>query len=182
MRYNTITLLLSGLALLGPAVVTLPAAAQELSGYTNVKSFGAVGDGNADDTVAIGNALAAIRNGGKGGVLYFPTGTYNTSGNYDVTHFNAKGDGIRMRGAAAPGNAAVAVTGVIVTSNQGDGISVETPLNALGPVISGVDETGSGGVGLRTGSTTNRIVVVGNRFERGTALGIGAQVFANNGQ
>jgi len=38
----------------------------------SVKDFGAVGDGVADDTTAIQNALSA----GAGGVIYFPAGTY----------------------------------------------------------------------------------------------------------
>ena len=60
------------------------------SGYTvfrNVKSYGAVGDGNADDTAAI---QAAIADGGRCGegcasttttpaVVYFPAGTYKIS-------------------------------------------------------------------------------------------------------
>jgi hypothetical protein len=47
----------------------------------NVKDFGAVGDGVADDTAAI-NAAAAYLTSIGGGVLYFPRGTYLKDGNY----------------------------------------------------------------------------------------------------
>lgn len=45
----------------------------------NVQDFGAAGDGIADDTAAISDALNQIREQG-GGVLWFPTATYNCVG------------------------------------------------------------------------------------------------------
>jgi hypothetical protein len=45
-----------------------------LQDYVSVKDFGAVGDGVADDTAAIGLALDAV--GASGGVLVFPPGRY----------------------------------------------------------------------------------------------------------
>lgn len=45
-------------------------------GY-DVKLYGAVGDGVADDTTAIANAIAALPS--TGGVIFFPPGTYRTS-------------------------------------------------------------------------------------------------------
>lgn len=44
----------------------------------NVKCFGAVGDGVADDTTSIQNAIDAVEAAG-GGVVYFPNGAYLTS-------------------------------------------------------------------------------------------------------
>jgi Concanavalin A-like lectin/glucanases superfamily/Pectate lyase superfamily protein len=46
--------------------------------WANVKSapYNAVGDGNANDTTAIQNALNDVGTTGKPGVVYFPTGTY----------------------------------------------------------------------------------------------------------
>jgi len=42
--------------------------------YTNVKDFGATGDGTTDDTNAVKDAVTALPT--DGGVLYFPPGTY----------------------------------------------------------------------------------------------------------
>jgi len=47
----------------------------------NVKAFGAVGDGTTDDTAAIFSAISAA---GSGDTIYFPPGTYLTSG-FSVT-------------------------------------------------------------------------------------------------
>lgn len=44
-------------------------------GVSNVKSFGAVGDGVTDDTVAVQSGIDAI-NAQGGGTLFFPPGTY----------------------------------------------------------------------------------------------------------
>jgi hypothetical protein len=41
--------------------------------YTNIKSFGAIGDGITDDTEAIQNAVSSIP---EGGILYIPSGKY----------------------------------------------------------------------------------------------------------
>jgi hypothetical protein len=49
-----------------------------INGTVNVKDFGAVGDGVADDTAAIQAALNHARNG-IGGIVFLPAGTYNLS-------------------------------------------------------------------------------------------------------
>jgi hypothetical protein len=46
--------------------------------WFNVKDYGAVGDGSADDTAAVNSAIAAL-NTATSGVLYFPHGTYKCS-------------------------------------------------------------------------------------------------------
>ncbi len=45
------------------------------TGWFNVKDYGAVGDGSADDTAAVNSAIAALNTATKG-ILYFPSGTY----------------------------------------------------------------------------------------------------------
>jgi hypothetical protein len=50
-------------------------------GWFNVKDYGATGNGIADDTAAINLAVAALVAAGNG-VLYFPSGTYLTSGGF----------------------------------------------------------------------------------------------------
>lgn len=53
--------------------------------YTNVKSFGATGDGVTDDRPFIQTAINAL-NASGGGTLYFPTGTY-LIGSYTLAPF-----------------------------------------------------------------------------------------------
>lgn len=51
--------------------------------WISVKDHGAVGDGTTDDTAAIQAALAAVPP--TGGTVYFPAGTYKTTGGLTVT-------------------------------------------------------------------------------------------------
>lgn len=50
--------------------------------WISVKDHGAVGDGTTDDTAAIQAALSAVP--ASGGVVYFPAGTYKTTGGLTV--------------------------------------------------------------------------------------------------
>lgn len=45
--------------------------------YTNVKAYGAIGDGNADDTASVAAANTAAQTAGQ--PLYFPAGTYRVT-------------------------------------------------------------------------------------------------------
>ena len=51
-------------------------------GWTSVTNYGAAGNGSTDDTAAITAAIAALPS--TGGVLYFPPGTYLTSGGHTI--------------------------------------------------------------------------------------------------
>ena len=42
----------------------------------DVRTYGAKGDGKTDDTMAIRSAIAAAVEGGQGGIIFFPAGTY----------------------------------------------------------------------------------------------------------
>jgi hypothetical protein len=65
----------------------------KLRDTVSVKDFGAVGDGVADDTTAIQNAVNAVAAAG-GGAVYFPAGTYNGSVLIDsVNNITLYGDG-----------------------------------------------------------------------------------------
>jgi len=57
--------------------------ANRFADVVNVKDFGAVGDGVADDTVAIQAAINSI--GSKGGLVYFPAGTYLVSSTITIS-------------------------------------------------------------------------------------------------
>jgi Pectate lyase superfamily protein len=61
----------------GAAATAWEKMAQSL-GWTSVRDFGAAGDGVADDTAPIQNAINQV-NGQSGGVVYFPRGTYLVS-------------------------------------------------------------------------------------------------------
>ncbi|MHC4643831.1 MAG: glycosyl hydrolase family 28-related protein, partial [Planctomycetota bacterium] len=54
-----------------------------ISGYLNVRNFGAVGDGETDDTAAFQKALNAAEEAG-GGVVYAPGGNYFFAGHLNV--------------------------------------------------------------------------------------------------
>lgn len=64
--------------------------------------------------------------------------------------------------------------------NNTDGIYVDFPVNYLGPVITGNQDEGEPGVGLRTSARANRMVVVGNRFASGASFGVSPLVQALN--
>ena len=55
---------------------TIPAGSSPAGSYTNVRDFGAQGDGTSDDTRAIQAAIAAAP---PGGTVWFPAGTYLVS-------------------------------------------------------------------------------------------------------
>lgn len=57
-------------------LVALPWELHRTPEWFNVKDYGAVGDGIADDTVAVQAALTAAITGRSGGTVYAPTGTY----------------------------------------------------------------------------------------------------------
>lgn len=59
----------------------------------NVKDYGAVGDGSANDTVAVQAAVAAA--GNAGGVVYFPVGIYKITSQITVLSFvTLRGEGL----------------------------------------------------------------------------------------
>ncbi|HEX7315542.1 MAG TPA: glycosyl hydrolase family 28-related protein [Pyrinomonadaceae bacterium] len=60
----------------GPPGGTVPPAAGQV---TNVKAYGAKGDGKANDTAAIQSAINAVGAAG-GGVVFIPRGTYKVTG------------------------------------------------------------------------------------------------------
>lgn len=71
-----------GIAANGSAQCTTPSGGGGTSlGIYNVKdaAYGAVGDGSNDDTAEIQAAIDACQNSTRGGIVYFPPGTYATS-------------------------------------------------------------------------------------------------------
>jgi hypothetical protein len=90
----------------------------------NVKEFGAVGNGVADDATALQDALNAIQATETARALYIPAGTYNTSEVLYITNTSGVrvyGDGqlsskIVYTGSASAGNTeATATAGALIT-------------------------------------------------------------------
>ncbi|MGY9013681.1 MAG: glycosyl hydrolase family 28-related protein [Rhodospirillales bacterium] len=83
-------------------------------GWINVKASGATGDGSTDDAAAINTAIALIPS--AGGVLYFPEGTYRTTGKHSITGkpitiIGAGMDVTRIRWEVASGGFDITTTG-----------------------------------------------------------------------
>ncbi len=109
---------LGGAALVPAAILSTmkfaSASAPELTSitnaYFNIRDNGAVGDGIADDTVAIQATItSAVANGG--GIVLFPPGTYKVSSTLIVG-----GVGVHLRGFGA------STSTILVPANAGDTI------------------------------------------------------------
>src|SRR6266704_331927 len=82
--------------------------------YCNVKQFGAVGDGVTDDSAAITAAIASlpatiITTLNPGGILYFPPGTYKTSGVVLNSLYNVMVLGAGSASVIAPTSGAIGI-------------------------------------------------------------------------
>jgi hypothetical protein len=64
----------------GAAATALPGGHPAAAPVFDVKSFGAKGDGSANDTPAINKAIVAANKASGGGVVDFPSGTYKAGG------------------------------------------------------------------------------------------------------
>ena len=143
----------------------------KLEQYVSVKDFGAVGDGVADDTTAIQDAIDAFPNGVT---VYFPRGTYRVTAQIVVnTKVSLLGDGIAsengtgstFRGATCilrdftGANATVAMNGDSCTIDNidvdGDGKGTGDQVQVWGSRVrlGKVSTRNSGGDGVRIGKT-----------------------------
>jgi hypothetical protein len=114
--------------------------------FTNVKDYGAVGDGVADDTAAIQAAITAL--GSQGGVVYLPPGNYLLNGANPINlaapvTLQGAGHGattIRI-GASFTGSSAITISSddCMIQGLQLRGVSTTTTSN---PACHGVTATG----------------------------------------
>ncbi|MEZ4674860.1 MAG: glycosyl hydrolase family 28-related protein [Caldilineaceae bacterium] len=92
-------------------LVVQPRASRETStlhGF-NVKSYGALGNGAVDDSLAITNAVSAIA--ASGGSLFFPSGTYSITSDLTIPpHVHVTFEEGAM---LAPAGAAVTIQGIV---------------------------------------------------------------------
>jgi hypothetical protein len=93
----------------------------------NVRAFGAVGDGVADDTLAISNAWKMW--GQNGGVLYFPTGVYLDKGAHADTNFEFGLEGIDRQSDNSKNRSPYSILGDGVIASKW--ISTNLPDNGL---------------------------------------------------
>jgi hypothetical protein len=105
----------------GNAEELTPAQVRALVGGSatvfNVKdaAYGATGDGTTNDTSAINAAIAALVAAG-GGILYFPKGTYSTTGGHTLSvACTVMGEGLGVSGLTTTGGTATVFT---ITSNS----------------------------------------------------------------
>lgn len=160
-RRALLTGAVAGLAT-GAAVLTTggsAAAAPTAAGtpdWFDVKAYGAVGDGAADDAPAIQQALDAAAAAG-GGTVYFPVGKYLVKPASGQPALAVKGDGIRLEGAGAKASTLI---------KGGDGILLR---------MSGTGTSGS------TGSTHRRYCAVENLgFNGNRKTGLLLELYYNN--
>ena len=145
--------------------------ANRLRDFVSVKDFGAVGDGVADDTVAIQaaiNSIADSGNLGRGGgpVLLFPQGSYNISASLTINAKNLEiqGDGSTITHSAA--SPAFLLGDVSYLSDFVTGLAYRVvSINNISIVL-----TNATGVGVRNNGV--RKVLMENVYVRGGARGV----------
>jgi hypothetical protein len=134
---------------------------------SNVKDFGASGDGRTDDTPAFAAALSAA---GASGAIYAPAGTYRLTsvvtfgrwqrlvgdGNATVLLVDHNGDGLKFSSAAGPADEARNAGATHVRMHMGTGktptmIAIEDVMNVLLYNLSFFDAVMTTGIECRQG-------------------------------
>lgn len=116
-------------------------------GVVNVKDYGAVGNGRADDTAAIQDAITAVPN--SGGVVRLPAGTYRISSSLSITESGVTlaGDGMFATEISVGGS-----FDAVSISNAATG----TRVTAL-EIVASVTQTS--GAGIKADSTGNAVYI-----------------------
>jgi hypothetical protein len=122
------SLLMNNAPVLAEGSTTSRSLETRFAEMTNVKDFGAVGDGTTDDTTAINAAIASLA--GKGGTIYFPQGNYRITSTITLS-----GNSIWLQGEGAVAHNGVNASGV------GTSIIVDTG-NLSGLIVGDADHGG----------------------------------------
>ena len=99
--------------------------------YINVKDYGAVGNGVANDTAAIQAAIAALT---AGGTLVIPIGTYLVS--YPLDFGNKYG--VRVMGSGRPGDDPAVAGSATVIKYSGTGGAIRWAIDEVTSLFSGI--------------------------------------------
>jgi len=121
----------------------------------NVKDFGAVGDGVTNDTTAIQNAITIVGTSG-GGIVYFPSGTYLSSG---VSIIN---DAVH-----------------IIGSGKESTIVKYVGTSASAVFVFGQAVSGTGALTTVSGCSIENMSINGNRAAGNDVAGVRSTVFEN---
>lgn len=168
------------------ATVTAAGAGSAAPGVTYVDTYGAKGDGVADDLAAINNAIAATPNGGR--LVFTPGKTYLTSDTVQVTNktgVTVEGYGAKLTTTGSSDTSAVlrvencshvVVLGfalshknVATRKNDADGLTIAHCSNTL---VMAVRVGYVYSIGIRIAGSA-RTTVIGNTVDGSTADGIG---------
>lgn len=99
----------------------------EVNPWDDVKAYGAVGNGVADDTTAIQAAITAAQ--ARGGVVFFPAGSYKITASLNIAN------GVKLRGVGMQGDSGGGFLGNTVTQTTGFlGSVIVVPNNVHGIV------------------------------------------------
>lgn len=113
--------------------------------FTNVKAYGAVGDGSANDTIAIQAAIDSL-DSTLGGTVFFPPGRYKITDDSAGGHGSPLGYCLSMpetkKGMKLLGSSGGSALNETVASNSGTTLMVSTT-GAVGVVMGSYDGTGS---------------------------------------
>lgn len=88
--------------------------------YVNVKDYGAVGDGVADDTQAINDAKAVAESYEHGATLFFPAGVYKISSTITFNHVGSDLMGISLLGEGNYSSIITSDNDISLISYEGD--------------------------------------------------------------
>lgn len=153
----------------------------------NVKGYGAIGDGIANDTVADAAAKSALRAVGSG-IVYRPPGAYNVGADQFYGGFHAidanfptsfagqarapfRADTLAVNGEGSQGFQALSINGTLIPSTIANFRATATP-----------DVVAMSGWGLRGAGGTNPLVVgnFGAWFENNSSLVWATEIDVNN--
>lgn len=110
-----------------------------LIGWFNVKDYGAVGDGSADDTTAVQDTIDAADAAGSG-VVWFPPGTYLCSALTVSENVSLIGAGIHGAIIKASSSGALLTISPVATNNMG-GVISDLTLNGNSTGTYGISAT-----------------------------------------